>query len=414
MSATSLEVDVSGALWPGPDGSAADQMRLVAVLFQRKRLLGYLATLAAEAGDPPVPRGLAERLETLDPPWFAATFYHPLFFAARLLPDAKPETRRRFLAAVPRFLLGTPTGEGLTWSVAPALLADGGLYLPHLHALLHGPGPVRVEQGGGAIAFRWPDGAELRLPAAGGWDALDPAHLVAGAAGGAAGEGAGARVQPLPSAAGLPVLNAVRELRGELWGLDHAGPAPKDAEALASGRRLLATLWPEAAADVGRFYNACLHVPGEPGKTYSFTNASFLGCFCSTFRDFVQVGDALVHEVAHTRLAPFFDLGLIAGDDPPVHPSPWRTDLRPLRGLLNGVHAFLNVCAYYHRLRVQLPDLARQAYPEAFERHRKGILEAWPYFRAHAPLTPAGEALAAEMDVAFDDLRAGTGTFAGA
>jgi HEXXH motif-containing protein len=116
--------------------------------------------------------------------------------------------------------------------------------------------------------------------------------------------------------------------------------------------------------------------------------------------------------VAHTRLAPFFDVGgLIDGDDPPVHPSPWRTDARPLRGLLNGVHAFLNVCMYYHRLRVTLPDLAAQAYPEAFARHRKGILEAWPYFRAKAALTPAGAALAREMDAAVADLEGGRGLF---
>jgi HEXXH motif-containing protein len=407
-----VEVDVSGALWPGPDGTAADQMRLVAVLFQRKRLLAHLAVLAAEPGDPPVPRGLAERLESLSQSYFAATFYHPLFFATRLLPDASSEVRRRYVAAVPRFLLGTPVGEGLTWSVSESLLGDGGLYLPHLHTLVRGAGPrevgsggtgpVRIEQGGGAVTFRWPDGATLQLPVAGGWDRLAPEDLLVGGV---------QRVEPLPVAAGLPVLNGVRELAGELWRFDHEGPTPKDVAALTAGRQLLVNVWPEAAADVRRFYHACLHVPGEPGKTYSFTNASFLGAFASTFRDFVQVGDALVHEVAHTRLAPFFDLGLIDGDDPPVHPSPWRTDLRPLRGLVNGVHAFLNVCRFYHRLRTVLPELAAQAYPEAFERHRKGILEAWPYFRQHARLTPVGEALAVEMDAAFDDLRAGSGIF---
>lgn len=65
---------------------------------------------------------------------------------------------------------------------------------------------------------------------------------------------------------------------------------------------------------------------------------------CGEPLPWVQAG-ALVHEAAHQRLdsargvAPL----LLPGIDDAIYTSPWRTDPRPIRGVLAGVHAFVAV-----------------------------------------------------------------------
>ena len=58
----------------------------------------------------------------------------------------------------------------------------------------------------------------------------------------------------------------------------------------------------------------------------------------------VQAG-AMVHEAAHQRLDAAFRLAPLfhPGTDDAIYTSPWRTDPRPIRGVLSGVHAFVAV-----------------------------------------------------------------------
>ncbi len=61
--------------------------------------------------------------------------------------------------------------------------------------------------------------------------------------------------------------------------------------------------------------------------------------------------EALIHEFCHNKLHLILEADpILEKNDRAVFYSPWRTDPRPLRGLLLGAHAFLNVARYLAHL----------------------------------------------------------------
>jgi len=111
-----------------------------------------------------------------------------------------------------------------------------------------------------------------------------------------------------------------------------------------------------------------------------------------------KVAEALCHELSHARMFLFLENDpLLADDFVARHRSPWRRDTRPLIGLVNGVHAFLNVCRLYARLRER--DEARWAHEAntIIGAQQPKIREAWAYVQAHATWTAGGERVAHEL-----------------
>src|SRR5690606_26362150 len=117
---------------------------------------------------------------------------------------------------------------------------------------------------------------------------------------------------------------------------------------------------------------------------------------------------SIVHETAHARLAPLLSLGpLLLGDDASTHRSPWRSDPRSLHGLLNGVHAFTNVCTFYRRLmeRDGLAPAVRNQAEKAFAGEVARVDEAWHYLEHHGEPTAFGRPVMQALAEAVHDLR---------
>ncbi|WP_411101921.1 aKG-HExxH-type peptide beta-hydroxylase [Streptomyces sp. cmx-4-9] len=112
----------------------------------------------------------------------------------------------------------------------------------------------------------------------------------------------------------------------------------------------------------------------------------------------------LVHEVQHGKLGALTEvLTLHTADRTPRHWAPWRTDPRPLEGLLHGAYAHLALAGYWQRAALYG---ARGAWAQ-HARIRAQVAAALPALLAHPALTPAGRAFTgamAEAEGAMDDL----------
>ena len=143
----------------------------------------------------------------------------------------------------------------------------------------------------------------------------------------------------------------------------------------------------------------------EAGHVTSVTLGRLQGSLIASLRDPVQVADALCHEGSHTRLGLLLHLDpLLQDDGAAVHPSPWRQDPRPLKGLLNGVHAFVNVCEFYRRRALKEPTLAAAA-DDVRELQRARVLQAWDYLEARADPTTLGQFVMDDLAAAVEALR---------
>ncbi|MEU6863714.1 HEXXH motif domain-containing protein [Streptomyces sp. NPDC046876] len=95
----------------------------------------------------------------------------------------------------------------------------------------------------------------------------------------------------------------------------------------------------------------------------------------------------LVHEVQHGKLTALADvLTLHTADRTPRHWAPWRTDPRPLEGLLHGAYAHLALAGYWQRAALYG---ARGAWAQ-HARIRAQVAAVLPALRAHPELTVAG------------------------
>ncbi|MFD6226048.1 HEXXH motif domain-containing protein [Streptomyces sp. NPDC060232] len=112
----------------------------------------------------------------------------------------------------------------------------------------------------------------------------------------------------------------------------------------------------------------------------------------------------LVHEVQHGKLTALADvLTLHTADATPRHWAPWRSDPRPLEGLLHGAYAHLALAGYWQRAALYG---ARGAWAQ-HARIRAQVAAVLPVLRAQEQLTTAGreftDAMAA-AERAMDDL----------
>ena len=113
----------------------------------------------------------------------------------------------------------------------------------------------------------------------------------------------------------------------------------------------------------------------------------------------------LVHEFQHSKLSGVLDVQpLFDSASTELHFAPWRTDPRPVGGLLQGVYAFLGIADLWSRLRAApaLADRAEQEFAVAREQVRWGLAG----LDGSAALNPAGRRFTAGIRAAFDAMAA--------
>ncbi|WP_158848921.1 HEXXH motif domain-containing protein [Saccharothrix deserti] len=172
-----------------------------------------------------------------------------------------------------------------------------------------------------------------------------------------------------------------RKLLDEAWELltaRHPGPA----EELSAG---LSTVVPlDARRDV-----------------FAASSAAAFGAIAmSPKRSATEFGEALVHELQHSKVNALLDLvDLHTADGEPRHYAPWRDDPRPVDGLLHGVYAFVSVVEFWHAQRGLVPAaLARRAeFNLAYRARQVGI--AVDGVRGLVDLTDLGREFVASVAV---------------
>jgi HEXXH motif-containing protein len=157
---------------------------------------------------------------------------------------------------------------------------------------------------------------------------------------------------------------------------------------LEANLELLRQIWPTAAAELPTFVRTIIPLRSTPSRAEAFTVGSRQGA--------VYLGDAsplamlemLVHETAHVKLRQIQLLDPMLTDpldDRCTLEVPWRTDLRPVPGVLEGLFVFTHVA----ELEARLLEQGRMDNPCAIERRLKH-LDVARSLVASADLTPAG------------------------
>jgi hypothetical protein len=393
MSAAHPIADTRGACWPEGPGLSVDTAQALACLALRDTAI-LLAASAAEAST----GWLARYFDQLHghfaamPAAVAAAAFRPAS-AFLHLADARHEMTAAAALGLVRFAVGGPVCMPLAIVIPEAAFPGHGLYFPHLDAIVQpAGGPVVIESDGDDITFIWVDGSTATLPGSG----------IA-----AVGDTGTDRVTAVPRVAGLAMLNACAEVHDTGSGISPPASMsilPDEIDALEQGAALLAEVWPAAANASARFFNSVVVQPVQQDHVTSMTTDRLQGALITSCRDSIQVADALCHEGSHQRLGLFFRLDpLIVDDGAEVHVSPWRRDPRPLKGLLNGIHSFVNVATLYRHIAETQPDFADYA-AELYRLQRDKVREGWETFAPLARPTPLGETFLAELETAVTAL----------
>jgi uncharacterized protein len=171
--------------------------------------------------------------------------------------------------------------------------------------------------------------------------------------------------------------------------------------------RLLAVRLPDRAAEIATGLRTLVPlVRLDRGSARSATIRHAFGVFGLTLpptpADFAVT---LVHEFQHAKLSALLDLmPLTDPADSGRYFAPWRTDPRPLAGLLQGVYAFAGVADTWRALRGadDVGPVAEARFAEARLQVDRGLSAV----ERSGALTPAGERLAAGLRVTTDALLA--------
>jgi HEXXH motif-containing protein len=109
--------------------------------------------------------------------------------------------------------------------------------------------------------------------------------------------------------------------------------------------------------------------------------------------------ETLVHEAQHLKLCGLLDLVSLTGpEDGRRYYAPWRTDPRPLPGLLQGAYAFLGVGELWRRLRLSAAeDSVRRRGHQLFARWRDGVGLVVSTLLDSGQLTAAGREFVSQM-----------------
>lgn len=171
-------------------------------------------------------------------------------------------------------------------------------------------------------------------------------------------------------------LAAWRHLLDDAWSL-LASRHKSYARELATGLSTLIPIGPER------------HVAGAS------CSAAFGGVALSAKNSATALAEVLVHELQHSKLNALLDLvQLQQGGSECLWYAPWRSDARPLVGLLHGIYAFVSVVEFWRIERDLLTDPGEsRAAQFAFAHRRHQVREAVESIRSVPELTEQGQRL---------------------
>jgi HEXXH motif-containing protein len=175
-----------------------------------------------------------------------------------------------------------------------------------------------------------------------------------------------------------------------------------------SAWQLLAKRLPGRADELSRGLRTLVPLVAESGSARSATIRHAFGVFGLTRPPSpAEFAVTLVHEFQHSKLSAMLDLlTLTDPDDDGRYFAPWRTDARPLAGLLQGVYAFVGVADTWRAFRDAdaVGPLAEVKFAEARLQVHRGLTAV----EQSGALTPDGLALAARLRVTTDVMLAET------
>ncbi|WEO95375.1 HEXXH motif-containing putative peptide modification protein [Streptomyces sp. FXJ1.172] len=398
---------------PAPAGSAA----LRAALHARRMLLLKALLVRVEragASLTPAARGrfeadwaLLERAEHADPAAVRALLDYPMtgaWLTAALAADEGPALEGQ-LAQLSGVALAAAVRAGCAVSGERAV-PSGVLVLPGL-GVLHCPS--------GRVLF----GGDPGLVRIGDFAGRTEVLLARGGPGGRpVGGGTGwSGLRALPGSAVLlddldpyrvPAQGIGREALPAV-GRPHSTPG-RWAERWLAARALLAAVDPDRVAENGAVLRAV--VPLAPsGRTHgppmSATLRAAPGAMLSQLPDDAdRLAEMLVHETQHTKLATLHELVPLYRPGGARYRVGWRTDPRPVPGVLQGAYAHLALTDLWRRVRAGPagPDGWRTRAGHQFEVSWDQVGEALSILRESDELTFTGREFVQEMERRHADL----------
>ncbi|MFD4137194.1 HEXXH motif domain-containing protein [Streptomyces goshikiensis] len=369
---------------------SAEGTRLVTDVRRSKRLVLLLAVLDAAPGGPGGESGehwaLLEEAERHDPEAVRDVLHYPATGAwaeetlRRLHAPYGPAPDLGHLGAL-AVAAALRAGIGFKATLRPV---HGRLVLPTLGLLRPArPGPFALDE------RSWDTDAGTDATAAGA-DAL-PLHVLPG---------------------GRTALDDLDPYRAPAAG--HPAPVRPARRLTPKGHKRWDTQWSGAltllerydtarAEEIGRLLRSVVPLAGG-SRSSGATLPAAAGSLLARAQAPPALAATLVHEVQHGKLAALADiLTLHTADRTPRFWAPWRSDPRPLEGLLHGAYAHLALAGYWQRAALYG---ARGAWAQ-HARIRAQVAAALPAIRACPELTSAGreftDAMAA-AEKAMDEL----------
>ncbi|MEU4237115.1 HEXXH motif domain-containing protein [Actinoplanes sp. NPDC026619] len=263
---------------------------------------------------------------------------------------------------------------------AAAAGIDASAEIPVHHGLAVLPGVGAVEAGDATSVTVTTTHGRLR-PATGGW--LPVRDLTASSHGQVIRIGLD-DLHPYRHGHHVPPANRLTDAEIERW-----------RTSFTEAWRLLATHLPDRAAELAAGLETLVPLQQlDPRSARSATIRHAFGVFGLTLpptpHDFAVT---LVHEFHHSKLSAILDLTeLTDPDDKGRYFAPWRTDPRPLAGLLQGVYAFAGVADTWRGLRPEIPA-ATARFAEARLQVDRGLTAV----EDSGALTPVGETFVASL-----------------
>jgi HEXXH motif-containing protein len=131
----------------------------------------------------------------------------------------------------------------------------------------------------------------------------------------------------------------------------------------------------------------------------SSSRAAFGGIALSEKDSAVRLAEVLVHEMQHSKINALLDLHPLVHNDDRLWRAPWRTDPRPLIGVLHGIYAFTSVVEFWRIEREYLTgESQRRAAQRIFADRRHQVREAIDTVRSAPALTELGRRLVDAAD----------------
>jgi uncharacterized protein len=139
--------------------------------------------------------------------------------------------------------------------------------------------------------------------------------------------------------------------------------------------------------------------PGPEGRDISATARHAFGAVAAALpADPVTLALLLIHEFQHVKLGAVLDLyDLYDPADSRLFHAPWREDLRPLEGLLQGTYAHLAVTDFWRARQEVTAGAEAEAAGQRFAYWRDHTRDAIETLASSGSLTPLGERFVNEM-----------------